>query len=402
MTPVSLTPVQILASLAAAGMLLAILAGSIVCWSLWFSGRRIKSSATGPQATIGLIDVAMTIVVLFMLIFLAVSSWRMMVKPSEREDIQVVGVSEQQPAIEKETTEAADATPESTEAFNLPPAKKEFTEKQFLFSGFAITTQLICVLMMTGFICARTGCSLKRLGWRSDQCFGDVLAGLQCFLMVTPPLLVFNALLVQFTEVPYEHPIQKMLEQYPWLLGVAFWQASIVAPISEEFAFRTLLVGWFESIHFGGNKFSAWMFGLQQTQLNMGTPNNIDISSTTGSAIHVAIDSNPYVTPAVGPNAMEPLDASAVVIATSVKESATDKDFVPPWWPAVLSGILFGLAHFSYGISWVNLIVFGIVLGRLYQIRQSLIPVILVHVLFNSLSIALFGLKILMPNTMAQ
>jgi membrane protease YdiL (CAAX protease family) len=402
MTPVSLTPVQILASLATAGLLLAILAGSIVCWALWFSGRRLKSTATGPQATIGLIDVAMTIVVLFMLIFLAVSSWRTIFKPSEHEDIQVVRVSEQQPTTETETIDATEAASESSEAVNLAPANKELTEKQFLFSGFAITTQLICVFLMTGFICARTGCSLKRLGWRSDQCLGDLLAGLQCFLMVTPPLFLFNAILVQFTEIPYEHPIQKMLEQYPWLLGIAFWQASIVAPISEEFAFRTLLVGWFESIHYSGNKFSAWMFGLQESKPNLDAQDHIDVSSPKGAATPIAVPSNPYVSPAVGPYAFEPLDPPAVSIASSAQESANSKPLVPPWWPAILSGMLFGLAHFSYGVSWVNLILFGIVLGRLYQIRQSLIPVILVHMLFNSLSIALFGLKILMPNTMPQ
>ncbi|MEI7461184.1 MAG: CPBP family intramembrane glutamic endopeptidase [Pirellula sp.] len=402
MTPVSLTPVQILASLAVAGLLLAILAGSIVCWALWFSGRRLKSTATGPQATIGLIDVAMTIVVLFMLIFLAVSSWRTIFNSAEREDIQVVRVSEQQPATETETIDATEAASESSEAVNLAPAKKELTEKQFLFSGFTITTQLICVVLMTGFICARTGCSLKRLGWRSDQCVGDLLAGLQCFLMVTPPLFLFNAILVQFTEIPYEHPIQKMLEQYPWLLGVAFWQASIVAPISEEFAFRTLLVGWFESIHYSRNKFSAWMFGLQESKPSLGTQDHIDVSSPKGAANPIAVHSNLELSPAVGPCAVEPLDPPAVSIASSAQESATSKPFVPPWWPAILSGVFFGLAHFSYGVSWVNLILFGIVLGRLYQIRQSLIPVILVHMLFNSLSIALFGLKIWMPNTMPQ
>lgn len=402
MTPVSLTPVQILASLAIAGLLLGILSGSIVCWSLWLGGRRLKSTATGPQATIGMIDVAMTIVVLFMLISLAVTSWRTIFNSAQREDIQVVRVSEQQPTTETEIIDATEAASESSEAVNLAPAKKELTEKQFLYSGFVTTTQLICVVLMTGFICARTGCSLKRLGWRSDQCVGDLLAGLQCFLMVTPPLFIFNAILVQFTEIPYEHPIQKMLEQYPWLLGIAFWQASIVAPISEEFAFRTLLVGWFESIHFSRNKFSAWMFGLQETKPNLGAQDHVDVSSPKRAANPIAVDSNISISPAVNSYAVEPLDPPVVSIASSAQESATSKPFVPPWWPAILSGMFFGLAHFSYGVSWVNLILFGIVLGRLYQIRQSLIPVILVHMLFNSLSIALFGLKILMPNTMPQ
>ena len=73
------------------------------------------------------------------------------------------------------------------------------------------------------------------------------------------------------------------------------------------------------------------------------------------------------------------------------------KEYNPPWWPSLLSGTLFGFAHFNYGVSWVALIVFGMVLGRLYQLRQSIIPVIAVHVLFNSMNVTMLGLSILLP-----
>ena len=71
--------------------------------------------------------------------------------------------------------------------------------------------------------------------------------------------------------------------------------------------------------------------------------------------------------------------------------------YTPPWWPTLLSGTLFGLAHFSYGVSWVALILFGIVLGRLYQIRQSIIPVIMVHFMFNGMNIVILGLSLILP-----
>jgi len=72
-------------------------------------------------------------------------------------------------------------------------------------------------------------------------------------------------------------------------------------------------------------------------------------------------------------------------------------EYSPSWWPVLLSGTLFGLAHISYGVSWVALIVFGIVLGRLYQLRQSIIPVIMVHALFNAMNVTMLGLSIFLP-----
>jgi membrane protease YdiL (CAAX protease family) len=58
----------------------------------------------------------------------------------------------------------------------------------------------------------------------------------------------------------------------------------------------------------------------------------------------------------------------------------------PPWWIAILSGLIFGLAHFEYGVSWVPLVVLGTVLARVYQLQRSILPCILMHGLFNSLA----------------
>jgi membrane protease YdiL (CAAX protease family) len=52
--------------------------------------------------------------------------------------------------------------------------------------------------------------------------------------------------------------------------------------------------------------------------------------------------------------------------------------------------MVFGLAHFSYGISWVPLILFGLISGRLFQLRRSIVPCIVLHACFNALS--MFGL----------
>ncbi len=348
------TPFQMMVGLFATLLMLSICTGCIFAWIQWRSGKGPKLLATGPMATVGLVDVIATIVILLGFGAVLTVAWQLAVKPwiglpQSPTGMELVSQSEPSPSIPEseietkiETENKTETKVGDTESAAVPP--KKITKEQFLFSGFVFTAELICVLFATAFVCARTGCSIQRLGWRTDRWQGDLWAGFQVYLMMTPVIFILNAILSSLTGVPYEHPIYEMIQTYPWLLGVAFWLVSIVAPVFEEFAFRTILIGWFESIHIGKNKLAATAFG----------------------------------------------------------ESPSDHDslplgYSPPWWPAILSGVLFGLAHFSYGVSWVNLSILGIVLGRLYQIRQSLIPVMVVHCLFNSTSIVLIGLKLLLP-----
>ena len=360
-TAMNLTPVQSLALGVMWVLLFAVLGGSIVAWSKWIARyrNRVKPDriANGPQATVGFVDILASVLLLFTLFLLAPVAWKALglpVAPTKQESkLNAV------PPVEVESVASADASNPDASSSDVSEATTSnvdrgiavrpavMTQHQFLVTGFAMSAQLLCVMLMTVFICNGKGCSLKKLGWRLDQVAGDLRAGLQCFLMITPGILILNAVLQGLTKTPYEHPIQEMIKQYPWLLGIAFWQAAIVAPVSEEFAFRVLLIGWFESIQFGRDKFSALMFGA--------TP---QIQFDTGEL---------------------PIEYS------------------PPWWPVFLSGTLFGLAHFSYGVSWVALILFGIVLGRLYQLRQSIIPVIMVHFLFNAMNVTLLGLSIVLP-----
>ena len=125
MTPAPLTPIQMLASLAAVGLLLTIVAGSIVGWSMWISGRRIKSKAIGPQATVGLIDLVMTIVVLFTLFFFAMVTWRSFFKPSVLKVVAVVSALQQLEPIQSEST-PQEGTDDSMQGSDIaPPVVKE-------------------------------------------------------------------------------------------------------------------------------------------------------------------------------------------------------------------------------------------------------------------------------------
>jgi len=408
MTP---TLAQSLALAVILSMLLVVLGGSVIEWAKWFAGRRNKikpsQKAPGPQATVGLVDIVVAIFLLLVLFAMAATTWRVLAGPAgfKMQDPQPVEASsgiDSNATVAGSTSTDSENTSESgngSDADNATAAKadkpKTISKSQFLFSGFAISAQLVCVVFMTIFICGRTGCSLKKLGWRVDQLAGDLQAGLRCFLMMTPVILVLNAVLQGVTKTPYEHPIQEMIKLYPWLLGIAFWQAAIVAPISEEFAFRVLLIGWFESIHFGKYKLFAFVFGMNTTPSQALPAMAInDIEAFALSPVPASGDKeNPYN---ASTTAASVLSGSASPSALSADEMVID-GYIPPWWPALLSGTLFGLAHFSYGVSWVALIVFGIVLGRLYQIRQSIIPVIMVHFMFNGMNIIMLGLSLMIP-----
>ena len=377
----NLTPLQILALGVIWVLLLAVLGGSIVAWSKWIARYRnnVKPDriAIGPQATVGFVDILVSALVLFTLFVSAPVAWKALGLPvgkTKQESKLNTGAPIEVESFASADVSDSDASKATTSKTTTSKTDKGIaakpvvmTQHQFLYTGFAISAQLLCVILMTVFICKRKGCALKKLGWRLDQVAGDLHAGFRCFLMMTPVILLLNAVLQGLTKTPYEHPIQEMIKQYPWLLGIAFWQAAIVAPVSEEFAFRTLLIGWFESIQFGRDKLSAFMFGATPGRdLDTGASENVE--SATGELATGELNTGEFAV-----------------------------EYNPPWWPVLLSGTLFGLAHFSYGVSWVALIVFGVVLGRLYQLRQSIIPVIMVHFLFNAMNVTMLGLSIFLP-----
>ncbi|MFM8579276.1 MAG: lysostaphin resistance A-like protein [Planctomycetaceae bacterium] len=57
--------------------------------------------------------------------------------------------------------------------------------------------------------------------------------------------------------------------------------------------------------------------------------------------------------------------------------------------PVAASSILFALAHLEHGLGWIPLVAFGAAVGWLARQRGSILPGILVHALFNAVSVGL-------------
>lgn len=62
--------------------------------------------------------------------------------------------------------------------------------------------------------------------------------------------------------------------------------------------------------------------------------------------------------------------------------------------PVVVSALAFGLAHHEHGLAWVPLTLLGIVLGVIAQRTGSIVPCIILHALFNAVSVILLLVQV--------
>jgi membrane protease YdiL (CAAX protease family) len=281
---------------------------------------------------------------------------------------------------------------------------------------------LLGALLAALVIVLRTRASPVELGFWSNRLVADVWIGALVFLWVTPIVLIQSQIAAKWTEVEYEHPVIDAMRENPMAYPMLFFGAVICAPLWEEFAFRTLVIGWLDTIRASKWRLVTILFGTRPQVIeqpsNPPSNTNHEIDESTISARledDTIVDSassypsiNPYAVPP-GSHAAHadsirstnqsfaelPRNASAEWNEQPTVENADaacGADGYPPWWPAITSGVLFGLAHLGYGVSWIPLITLGIVLGRLFQLRRSLVPCIVVHGLFNSIS--MIGLAI--------
>ena len=230
--------------------------------------------------------------------------------------------------------------------------------------------QPIAIVFICMFIGLRCRVKFAALGWSLNRWIQDLRLGVITFVVIAPPMYILMAVVTLFSGKEYSHPIQEMVNKDHWMLIPAILMAVALAPLGEEFVFRVLLQGFLESMSKGRFRLEKFMLGR----------------------IHVdelqAIDPQAVDPQAVDPQAVDPqaIDPQAV---------DTPMETVLPWWPVFVSGILFGLAHFEYGMSWVPLIVLGIVLGWLYRVTNRIWPSLIVHFLVNATSMTGFALTVL-------
>lgn len=295
-----------------------------------------------------------------------------------------------------------------------------FTEEQMPISAMAMMGlgNLLAVLIATTWIALRLHVSLDHLGFRRHNLRGQIALGLVAAFGSLPMVYMLMFLISQGTNTEYDHPlINKMLENATlstFLLGS--FSAVIAAPLAEEFLFRVILQGWLQSIvhNWSGH---AWFWGAY-TSTVFSAPANPN-ASFSGSPQSQLFEERR--TPqrcgnesADADNALQHLPADQLVrldrgetaiggqddepiLATLVADAGAEnmtQIAVPPLWPSLVSGVLFGVAHWGYGLSFVPLIALGIVLGLLYRATHSIWPGLVVHLSLNLLSMLALALAI--------
>ena len=398
MKPEDLNASEMLSIWALGLVMLGLLVCAAASWFFaiaFFRAKKQFSTARNPLAMFGLIDIVVGVGFIFsMLIFVQLAA--SLVMPKENEVV---------------TTTVSDNDEEAPLEESLPSKGKtseKLTSTQVILSGVFALGELIAVFVVAVFMRARTGAELATMGWHPRFAGRDVGIGIIILLMTLPLLLALSAIVNAASGVTYNHPVIDMMKQFPWLLGVVAWQAVIVAPIAEEFFFRTVLIGWFESIHFGRSgtaAISGWNPKTRSANSNANWNASTVQNSSSESIIFApapassdnvsgASRQNPYAAAAMNETDLVPMDK---VIDDREMGVPAMTEFKPPWWPAVVSGVFFGLVHFSYGLSWIPLAVFGVVLGRVYQQRQSLIMCITVHMAFNAINLFNLWLSLGLP-----
>jgi membrane protease YdiL (CAAX protease family) len=264
------------------------------------------------------------------------------------------------------------------------------------------TFQLSAVVLMTLLIAARYRVSLSNIGWSTKHIFQDIRLGLLAFIMALPPIYILMIASTVLFKKPYNHPVVDAIKNDPSSLPMAIWLAVVIAPILEEFGFRVLLQGFLESLSRGPLSLRLIFGGRRQTDdqgLAAAASQDLDSNlKTMLTSVDPQADSKANSFPISPAN---PYEAVAKTGTDSVSDSEiqsnanlqlnADQQFITdnsqlPWWPVVVSGVLFGLAHFDYGASWLPLAALGMVLGYLYRITNRIWPSLVVHCCLNGMT----------------
>ena len=86
----------------------------------------------------------------------------------------------------------------------------------------------------------------------------------------------------------------------------------------------------------------------------------------------------------------------AAVVAAPIAEEFFFRRILQGWleiklgdWAVLVSALCFGIAHLGDGLGWIPLIGFGLAAGYLTRRRGTILPSIVLHALFNGLSVML-------------
>ncbi len=261
---------------------------------------------------------------------------------------------------------------------------------------------LIAMLLGVGWLIVRYAADMKHIGLSLKRFFPNLGLGLAAAAMSLPIVALISAVISTGLKAEYDHPLINELRKEGTLSAylLAVFCAVCVAPLVEEFFFRVMLQGWMESLPWS-IKGWWWLLG-SSSQPSPALVGAGEAALPTSDNMAVGIQP-PIVQPAVATNpaALNPYDATSSVSPGSFAGTADETTLnpaTPPIWPSLVVGALFGLAHRDYGLSFIPLIVLGIVLGLLYRAKHSIWPCFILHFTLNSISMGSLGIALLVQS----
>ncbi len=266
------------------------------------------------------------------------------------------------------------------------------------FNAWLSLANLAAVVLAIVWIRLRFQVPIAHLGWTRPLGKELVIGGVAGFVVIPLVYLISAAVNLSFQE-EYSHPILEALQSEATVTSflMACFVAVVAAPISEEFAFRVLLQGWLQSLPFS-SKAQAILGRIPVADCVHLPPTGDDVPDGSLQTVLLAESAESRedsslpplagLVPGASPAASENDDQASPLLAETPPS--------PPAWAPLISGTLFGLAHWGYGLSFVPLIVFGIALGFVYRARNSIWPCIVMHVMLNATSMIGMGVQLML------
>ncbi len=211
------------------------------------------------------------------------------------------------------------------------------------------------------FVSSATGRDLG-LPQSLEQWQRDLKIGIIGWLAALLPVYAAQFILVLTFGQPKGHPLVKLLEGQAeaTLFAIAFLIAVIIAPVCEEVLFRLILQGWLE-------KYEDTCLGWRVPQFD-----------TSGA------ETEPV---AIGTPADENLTGDIEPMAAAEPPQFGLLGLPYGWLPIGLSSFVFAMAHFGYGPDPIPLFLLALILGYQYQRTHRILPAMITHALFNSMTL---------------
>jgi len=283
------------------------------------------------------------------------------------------------------------------------PPDENISTNEYLVTGWGNFTFLVMfVLGVAVWLASFFRANAHDLGLPTswEQLVQDISIGIFATVAAFLPIYAVQFTLLYALQSKTPHPLVKQLEENPSpaMLMLGFAMAVIAAPLFEEFTFRGLLQGWLERredevlVFVDTERKSVCLAGGIEI-VGEGEEEGKGEGGPRRDVARRLFDDDLEVNDVRGyRGASGPTNAELINITRPTR--GWIPDLPHGWTPVLISGVVFGLAHLGHGVAPVSLILFGIVLGYLYQRTHRLVPSITAHMLFNAYSMLLLWLHL--------